>query len=80
MNANIKGITKNKKTKKRTYEDIISNVVRDYMHCNAAPTTTSHRSVASSEVLQIVSTGKGVVFFVLELLIYDHKRSVRSAC
>jgi hypothetical protein len=50
------------------------------MHYNRAPTTTSYRRIASFELLQIVSTGKGVVFFVLELLIYDHKRGVRSAC
>jgi hypothetical protein len=68
MNANIKGITKKKKKKKRTYKDIISNVVRDYMHCNGAPTTTSYKSVASYELLQVVVLHvKGMILFVLEL-------------
>ena len=82
MNANIKGIKKRKKKEKRTYEDIISNVGRDYMNYNGAPTTTSYRSVASYELLQVVVLyAKGMILFVLELYSFASiKGTRRSTC
>ena len=80
MNANIKGIKKRKKKEKRTYEDIISNVGRDYMNYNGAPTTTSYRSVASYELLQVVVLYvKGMILFVLELYSFTSIKGTRRS-